>query len=184
MNKLLMIVDPQVDFIEGSLPVPGAKEAMNSLAVYINDHDGDYCYKVVTTDWHPYLHCSFDRNGGPWPVHCVDHTIGASVWPEVIAALTTTKGEIEVLHKGTDKEAEEYSIFKNKESALRFKEIIEANDIQQIDICGLAGDICVLNTLKDGVAIYGKKLFHILTPYSPSLDGGKALNEYINKLSE
>ena len=99
-------------------------------------------------------------------------------------ALTTTKGEIEILHKGVNKDTEEYSIFKNVEAALRLKEIIEINNIERIDICGLAGDICVLNTLKDGVALYGKKMFHVLTQYSPSLDGGTALNEYINTLSE
>ena len=41
MNKLLIIVDPQVDFIQGSLSIHGAKEIMNSLATYINDHDGE-----------------------------------------------------------------------------------------------------------------------------------------------
>ena len=184
MNKLLIIVDPQVDFIQGSLSIHGAKEIMNSLATYINDHDGDFCYKVVTIDWHPYRHCSFDINGGRWPVHCVAHTTGSAIWPEIMDALTTTKGEIEILHKGVNKDTEEYSIFKNVEAALRLKEIIEINNIERIDICGLAGDICVLNTLKDGVALYGKKMFHVLTQYSPSLDGGTALNEYINTLSE
>ncbi len=182
MNKLLIIVDPQVDFIQGSLPIRGAKEAMNNLASYINDHDGDYCCKVVTIDWHPYRHCSFDINGGQWPVHCVSHTRGSSIWQEVMHALITTKGELEILHKGVNEDTDEYSIFMNKESSLRLKEIIEVNKIEQIDICGLAGDICLLNTLKDGVAIYGKKMFQVLTQYSPSLDGGLALNEYINTL--
>ena len=64
MNKLLLIVDPQIDFITGSLPVPGAADAMDKLAEYININDGSYIYKVVTTDWHPYFHCSFIANGG------------------------------------------------------------------------------------------------------------------------
>ena len=32
MRKLLMIVDPQIDFISGSLKVEGAKEKMDALA--------------------------------------------------------------------------------------------------------------------------------------------------------
>ena len=38
MNKMLIIVDPQVDFINGSLPVNGAAEAMDSLAEYVKQH--------------------------------------------------------------------------------------------------------------------------------------------------
>ena len=35
MNKLLLIVDPQIDFITGTLPVENAVEAMNALATYV-----------------------------------------------------------------------------------------------------------------------------------------------------
>ena len=31
-NSMLLVVDPQLDFISGSLPVPGAAEAMDRLA--------------------------------------------------------------------------------------------------------------------------------------------------------
>ena len=35
-NKILLIVDPQNDFIEGgSLPVNGAKDAMDNLVSYL-----------------------------------------------------------------------------------------------------------------------------------------------------
>ena len=37
MNKLLLIVDPQVDFITGSLPVEGAAKAMDALATYVKE---------------------------------------------------------------------------------------------------------------------------------------------------
>lgn len=175
-----MIVDPQVDFINGSLPVPGAAEAMDKLAKYISGHNGDYLCKVVTTDWHPYFHCSFDVNGGQWPVHCVQNSVGAAIWPSLIAPLNITSGSFEVLRKGTDKDTEEYSVFKNDISCARLKEIIETYGIEKIDICGIAGDICVLNTLKDGTEIYGAGMFDVLEELSPSLDGGNALNEFIN----
>lgn len=68
-----MIVDPQIDFISGTLPVPGAAEAMDRLADYISKQDGSYDYKIVTTDWHLYRHCSFIDNGGTWPSHCVQN---------------------------------------------------------------------------------------------------------------
>ena len=80
MNKMLIIVDPQVDFINGSLPVNGAAEAMDSLAEYVKQHGDEYMIKIVTSDWHPYRHCSFDREGGQWPPHCIQHSVGAAIW--------------------------------------------------------------------------------------------------------
>lgn len=70
-QKMLLIVDPQIDFITGSLQVPGAAEAMTSLAAYVRNHDEDYAVRIVTSDWHPYRHCSFQHEGGQWPTHCV-----------------------------------------------------------------------------------------------------------------
>lgn len=37
MKKLLLIVDPQIDFITGTLPVAGAAEAMDALAKYVKE---------------------------------------------------------------------------------------------------------------------------------------------------
>ena len=34
-KKMLLVVDPQIDFVSGSLPVPGAAEAVIALAHYI-----------------------------------------------------------------------------------------------------------------------------------------------------
>lgn len=84
MKRLLLIVDPQVDFIAGTLPVPGAEEAMDRLAEYIYESDGRYAHKIVTADRHPYDHCSFDGHGGPWPRHCVHDTVGAAVWQHLL----------------------------------------------------------------------------------------------------
>ena len=50
------------------------------------------------------------------------------------------------------------------------------------DVCGIAGDVCVLDTLKDLVAAGYKKKLHVLTDFCPSLDGGKALRKYLKEL--
>ena len=44
MNKLLMVVDSQIDFIGGSLSVNGAAEVMDALANYIHEYGGQYDY--------------------------------------------------------------------------------------------------------------------------------------------
>lgn len=74
MKRMLLIVDPQVDFVTGTLPVPHASEAMEKLAAYIAEENGKYDWLVVTEDWHPSRHCSFKENGGEWPVHCLQET--------------------------------------------------------------------------------------------------------------
>lgn len=179
MNKLLLIVDPQIDFISGSLAVNGASQAMDALADYIRQFDGMYTYKAISTDWHPYNHCSFEKQGGPWPLHCVQNSIGAAIYPNLIEPLFNTKGPSKVLMKGTNAKTEEYSIFKNQASAGHLKLIVKLKDINQIDICGIAGDYCVLDTLKDGIQIYGKNMFNVLLPYCASIDGGTALSQFL-----
>lgn len=69
MKKLLLIVDPQIDFITGTLPVAGAAEAMDALAKYVKEQGNEYTVKIVTADWHPYHHSSFADEGGMWPRH-------------------------------------------------------------------------------------------------------------------
>ena len=72
MNKMLLIVDPQIDFISGTLPVPQAAPKMDALADYVREKAHEYKLKVLTADWHPYDHCSFKENGGANAVTIVD----------------------------------------------------------------------------------------------------------------
>lgn len=51
MDKILLIVDPQVDFISGSLAVEGAKEKMDALTDALLDGDIDCDYVMVTKDY-------------------------------------------------------------------------------------------------------------------------------------
>ena len=86
MERMILIVDPQVDFINGALPVPGSLPAMDRLADYILLSDERYAVKIITADRHPYNHCSFKDYGGEWPRHCVHDTVGAAIWPSVFEA--------------------------------------------------------------------------------------------------
>lgn len=177
MKRILMIIDPQVDFIAGSLPVPGAEQPMNALAEYVRAEAGRYDLIIVTADRHPADHCSFAENGGPWPRHCVEGSGGATVWPPLNDALTALGDKVLYLYKGIDPGHEEYSIFKNHNSAAEIDRIIKDGEVTGVDVCGLAGDVCVAGTLRDGVGLYGRGLFHVLPEFTPSLDGGKTLKE-------
>ncbi|MDE6782692.1 MAG: isochorismatase family protein [Paramuribaculum sp.] len=182
-DRMLLIIDPQVDFISGSLPVPGAIEAMADLAKYVKANGGKYKVKVVTADYHPADHMSFVGNGGQWPVHCVAGTPGAEIAPAVYDALQATPGETYVFFKGQSRECEQYSIFDNPEAAESITHIAADAHIRHIDICGLAGDVCVLASLQGAMQLMPDVSYRVLTAFSPSIDGGTKLADFTTEHS-
>lgn len=180
MKKMLIIVDPQYDFVTGALPVDGAIAAMDALAVYLFENSGLYSQIVITVDWHPWNHCSFAGECGDWPRHCVAFSRGASIWKPVFDAAMGVAPTV-VLTKGTEADHEEYSIFANKASADELKRLVESQGIGEIDICGLAGDVCVLDTVKDAISLYGHDRVRVLPKFCASLDGGSLLSMYTRR---
>ncbi len=85
----LIVVDVQNDFITGSLAVPGADQILPFVNETIDKAwDRGSCI-VYTKDWHPQTtRGHFAKDGGLWPVHCVQGTEGADYhadlkqWPE------------------------------------------------------------------------------------------------------
>ena len=183
MNTLLLIVDPQIDFINGTLVVPGAETAMDRLAAFVSSKANSFKLIAVTLDQHPFDHSSFLPNGGQWPVHCVAHSVGAAVWPPLMEALRLCPTPTEFLTKGLDPLTEEYSIFANSASRSRLSDLITLHSIGRIDLCGLAGDVCVANTLTDGVRLFPNIEWHLLSDFTPSIDGGATLSELTEKFN-
>ena len=101
-RKILFAVDLQKDFIDGTLTVPGAA----SVLPVIDSVKGRFDLVYFTLDWHPVNHCSFREQGGPWPVHCVHHTAGASLPDSVLAGLEEER--MRFILKGRRPEREEY----------------------------------------------------------------------------
>lgn len=183
MKKVLIIVDPQNDFITGTLAVNGAKEKMLKLTEYIAMNSMDYDNIMVTLDSHPEDHCSFKENGGIWPKHCVMYNNGWAM-PEYLQSVLTNASNtiVDCFCKGMDKHQEEYSILDNDEDGYDFRVYLEELDIQnglEIHICGIAGDYCVLETLKGLNKLFDN--IKVLQDYTASIDGGDKLREYIVK---
>lgn len=174
---MLLIVDPQIDFINGSLPVPGAEEAMNKLAQYVKEHGDEYGHLFVTCDNHPLRHPSFKDFGGKWPPHCIVSTVGAAIWPPLFEALYPYSRDVLILHKGDDLFRDEYSIFRNENGRRDMDCFLKNDQIDEIDICGLAGDVCVATTLEDALYRYPDIKYRILKDFTASLDGGAYVNE-------
>src|SRR5215208_3147813 len=80
MPEALIIIDFQNDFTPGgALEVPEGDEIaehVNRLAAVPR-----FDLVVATRDWHPPDHGSFTERGGPWPLHCVQDTEGAELYP-------------------------------------------------------------------------------------------------------
>lgn len=176
-NKVLLIVDPQYDFITGSLKCKDAISKMTNLAYYIRENGSSYDSIIITLDWHPTNHCSFIENGGEWPVHCVKYTKGASVYQDIINRLPKNK-KIYFLTKGDMDNMEEYSIMKNLASYTLLTTFILNKENTTIDICGIAGDVCVMNTVKDLVKEgYGDKIT-ILKDFIACVESDEPLLNY------
>lgn len=77
-RNVLVAVDVQHDFIDGSLAVrEGAQVVapLNTIAETVRHHDGQV---VFTRDWHPGETPHFSNFGGQWPAHCIAGTTGAT----------------------------------------------------------------------------------------------------------
>jgi nicotinamidase/pyrazinamidase len=139
--EALLVIDFQNDFTPGgALAVPRGDE----IAERINELAADDRFELVlaTRDWHPPDHGSFEDQGGPWPVHCVQGTEGAELHP----ALARAKLDV-VVDKGQDPETEGYSGFEGTD----LERLLRERGIDKVTIVGLATDYCVKNTALDAV---------------------------------
>jgi nicotinamidase/pyrazinamidase len=150
VHAALIIVDVQNDFCQG-----GALAVNNSDAVYgpVNTAARSFAASggrvIATQDWHPVGHCSFVTAGGPWPVHCVQASIGAELsggLDGVPISLILRKG----LHKGLDS----YSAFFENDgvTSTGLAAYLRGLDIGDVYLCGLATDYCVLYSALDAAA--------------------------------
>ncbi len=147
-RKILLVVDVQRDFIDGTLAVPGAE----GIIPVINEIKKDFDLIYFTLDWHPKDHCSFKENGGIWPEHCVHYTLGSSLAPTLLDGLE--EGHTRFILKGRDKDREEYGAFADvsadgtgTQTTTAIANLFQAGD--EVTVCGIAAEYCVLETLKN-----------------------------------
>jgi len=140
----LIIVDVQKDFLPGgSLAVPQGDDVLPVLNQYIEHFQKNDLPIFATRDWHPPDHCSFKFQGGPWPPHCVQHTVGAE-FADALALPPPTA----IISKATTQEQDAYSGFQKTELV----DLLKAQAVTRLFIGGLATDYCVLHTVKDALA--------------------------------
>lgn len=177
--KILIIVDAQNDFINsngGTLVVPDAEQIIPKINELTQSKFFDTV--IATQDWHPKNHVSFaDRwNVSPfslitlpntdeemvWPIHCVQGTWGADFpWQ------LDQRGIDMIIRKGTNIDVDSYSaLFDNEildytplvNYLNSYEEIIKTTERKyDIYVCGVATDVCVLNTVQDLQRCYSEQ---------------------------
>lgn len=182
----LIVVDCQNDFITGTLTVKGGKTAVEEIKKFIKSHHKEIEKIVFTVDWHPYNHSSFKKYGGQWPHHCVQYTPGACIEPKLLKLVQSLDIHYEVSQKGCIKEIEEYGAFSEiscgGDSLFGEKiylDIVEVNPESTFVVCGIAGDYCVKETIKN--LIKGEITPKVFFPGIASIDGGKALSDFVKE---
>jgi nicotinamidase/pyrazinamidase len=140
----LLLVDVQRDFCPGgSLPIEEGDAVVPVLNAWIEAAQSAGVPIVASRDWHPPGHMSFAPSGGPWPVHCVQGTEGASFHPDL-----NVPAEAAVLSKGDRLDKDAYSAFDGTDLANRLRSL----GVKRVWIGGLAQDVCVRATALDAVA--------------------------------
>jgi nicotinamidase/pyrazinamidase len=161
--KALLLIDIQNGFCPGgNLAVAHGDDIVPIANSLISD--GGYDVIVASQDWHPANHGSFasqhsgkkpfdmgELSGQPqimWPDHCVQETQDAEFHPDLdIGAVDY------IQQKGENPAVDSYSAFRdNDQAALTgLAGYLKAQQITELDICGLATDFCVKFSALDAV---------------------------------
>lgn len=143
-NDALLIVDLQIDFMPGgALGVAGADQLIGPITELAKR----FPHVVASRDTHPVTHKSFKENGGPWPAHCVTSSAGAAFAPGLALPATAWR-----LTKGAHPERECLSAFRDESGASTgLAEWLRRKQIDRVFLCGVALDVCVMESALDSV---------------------------------
>ena len=182
----LVVVDGQYDFCNpaGALYVSGAETAVEHILHFIHTHER-LAEVIFTVDWHQARDASFIPQGGPWPPHCIGFSKGSQIDERLVQACLDREIPFRVIRKGEVIETEEYGAFQHIEklSGGRYRLATMTDEVICADhrmvICGVAGDYCVLETLRnllnEGLSV------DVFASGIASIDGGTKLNNFVRE---
>lgn len=184
MSRALIVVDVQNDFCEGGkLAVPGGHHVAELIAGYVWERAVSYSTIVFTADWHkPWP----NKNGGhfsgtpdftdSWPPHCEQGTDGALLHDALRAVYPD---RLHLFKKGDDRP--DYSGFQgeNGNGQSLYGWLADAG-ITEVDVVGIAGDYCVLQTALDAKG--NGFVTRILPQFVASVGGDEATAESVRVL--
>jgi nicotinamidase/pyrazinamidase len=148
-SVVFVVVDVQNDFADpnGSLYVRGGEAVVPFVNTEIERALAAGAMLAFTQDWHPERTPHFQKDGGIWPVHCVQETWGAAFHPDL-------RVDGPVVRKGADGR-DGYSGFSVRDplsgdvEATQLEALLRDRGIVRVVISGLATDYCVVETTLD-----------------------------------
>lgn len=165
----LILVDVQPDFMPGgALACHEGDAIVEGIDQLLRERR--FRHVVATQDWHPRGHVSFasthpgrapfeqiELYGQPqtlWPDHCVQDTAGAELHPAIDWSALDA-----VIRKGSDHAVDSYSGFRENHGpegsrpSTGLAGWLRERGVDEVVVCGLARDVCVLWTAQDAVAL-------------------------------
>ena len=130
MNKVLLVVDMQNDFIDGSLGTKEAVSIVPNVVQKIKEFEGKIIY---TRDTHQgdYLSTQEGRN---LPIeHCIEGTLGWEIHKDIQEIISPQNV---IYDKVT---------FGSKDLILELEEMNKKEPIDEIELVGICTDICVIS---------------------------------------
>jgi nicotinamidase/pyrazinamidase len=191
-HAALILVDVQPDFMpggalachEGDAIVPGIAQLLQRQV---------FKHVVATQDWHPAGHISFASSHPGreaferiplyghaqtlWPAHCVQNTPGAALHPAIDWSAVD-----KVIRKGDDPKVDSYSGFRENHGpdgqrpATELADWLSLRGVDELYLCGLARDVCVLWTAQDAIDLGYRThvLWDLTRPVSADVDADLA----------
>ena len=139
--KMLVVVDYQKDFVDGSLGFPGAEVLDGGIATKIRAYSEAGNWVVQTMDTHTPNYLT-TREGKHLPVlHCVQGTEGWETYGETAKAIEEAKsqGRFIQIHKAT------FGV--HPKDMTTVLEWVGAEQITEIEFVGLVSNICVISNI-------------------------------------
>ena len=167
----LLVIDVQVDLVDGALAVAGASEIVPLVNAYVDAFARARLPIAYTRDWHPRGHVSFRHQGGSRPVHCVAGSHGARFVP----ALDLVEGAL-IVSKGTNADADADSAFEGTALDAELARL----GVRRLFVCGLPAEHAVLETVKDAMRLrYGTVVLGDAIRASDAAAGERAQHEML-----
>lgn len=149
IDRALLLVDVQNDFVDGALPVQGAARIIPMFNRYVDLFVERGVPVYLSRDWHPpeTSHFAPRGEGGALPPHCVRGTAGAAF----AAELHVPVGAV-IISKGTGAGEQGYSAFDGHHPGpVSLRRCLETRGVRTLYVGGLGAGVRA--TVLDGAQL-------------------------------
>ena len=131
MKKALIVVDYQKDFVDGSLGFAGAEQYEDIICEKIRKYRKAGDDIIFTLDIHGEDYLDTEEGKNLPVIHCMDGTEGAELY-----------GKVKEMQQEGD------AVFQKPAfGSLKMGKYLENKGYEQIELCGLVSNICVLSNV-------------------------------------